>query len=119
MKQVLRHSLIVLVLIMLFGCADTDRDSTSTALNWQGRWWGVEGTYLDIAGGPEKFQLTIANLDGPVEYVGVAENDHIRFEFQNATATIRATDGAGSGMKWLLDKDHCLKVELGDGYCRD
>lgn len=79
----------------------------------------MEGTYLDIAGGPEHFQLTIANLDGPVDYSGVAENDHIRFDFHGETATIRATNGAGTGMKWLLDKEDCLKVVPGDGYCRD
>lgn len=87
--------------------------------NWQGRWWGPEGTYLDIDGGPERFQLTIANLDGPVDYVGVAEGDHIRFAMDGEMATIRATDGEGTGMKWLLDKEDCLKVEPGDGYCRD
>ncbi|PTY36204.1 hypothetical protein BGP77_02515 [Saccharospirillum sp. MSK14-1] len=87
--------------------------------DWQGRWWGPEGTYLDIAGGPEQFQLTIASLDGPVDYIGVAQGDQILFDLNDESATIYATDGEGTGMKWLVDNEHCLKVEPGDGYCRD
>lgn len=114
----LRNTVLITLGFILAGCAE-GMNSSSSQLDWQGRWWGSEGTYLDIAGGPERFQLTIANLDGPVDYVGVADDDHIRFDINGETATIRATDGEGSGMKWLLDKDNCLKVEPGDGYCRD
>jgi len=114
----LRKALILTLGIIVAGCAET-MNPPSTDLNWQGRWWGPEGTYLDIAGGPKQFRLTIANLDGPVNYVGVADGDHIRFDVNGETATIRATDGEGTGMKWLMDKDNCLNVEPGDGYCRD
>ena len=33
--------------------------------------------------------------------------------------TITATDGEATGMKWLLDKQNCLTVRSGEGYCRD
>ncbi|WP_108125647.1 hypothetical protein [Saccharospirillum mangrovi] len=108
------------VVLMLAGVsACSSERETSSLSNWQGRWWGVEGTYLDIAGGPEQFQLTIANLDGPVQYTAVADGDQLRFDLNGETAVIFATDGVGSGMKWLAEKTNCLKVEPGDGYCRD
>lgn len=112
-----RLSLAVVVTLSLMAC-DPDVGVT-TDVDWQGRWWGVEGTYLDIAGGPEHFELTIANLDGPVQYAAVAVGDQLQFDLNGQTAIIYATDGVGSGMKWLADKDDCLKVEPGDGYCRD
>jgi hypothetical protein len=31
---------------------------------------------------------------------------------------LRATDGAGTGMKWLADKTDCLVVAPGEGFCR-
>jgi len=35
------------------------------------------------------------------------------------TETIRATDGAGTGMKWLADRKDCLVVTVGsEGFCR-
>jgi hypothetical protein len=35
------------------------------------------------------------------------------------TETIRATDGAGTGMKWLANKTDCLVVTVGsEGFCR-
>jgi hypothetical protein len=57
--------------------------------DWVGRWPGPEGTWLDIS---------VAD--------GVRES-------------LRATDGAGTGMKWLAGKTTCLVVRPGEGFCRD
>jgi hypothetical protein len=32
---------------------------------------------------------------------------------------IRATNGNGTGMKWLVGKADCLTVRVGEGYCKD
>jgi len=87
---------------------------------WPGRWTGVEGTYLQLNPRPDgKYEVVIRNLDGERTFQGVAAADHIRFERDGRQETIRATDGAGTGMKWLAGKTKCLAVRSGEGYCRE
>ncbi len=86
---------------------------------WLGSWTGPEGTQLSIAGGEGSYQLTIRNLDGPLTFPGVAVEVGIEFQRAGVTEVIRATDGAGTGMKWLADKRNCLVVRPGEGFCRD
>lgn len=86
---------------------------------WVGQWTGVEGTFLRIEGGNGKYQITIRNLDGPRTFAGQSSGEVIAFEADGANRTIRTTDGAGTGMKWLAGKNNCLAVSGGDGYCRD
>ena len=31
---------------------------------------------------------------------------------------IYATNGIGTGMKWLADKNDCLAIRPGEGFCR-
>ena len=94
--------------------------SSSEADAWLGRWLGPEGTYLEISraelGG---YALTIANLDGPTRYAARAVQGGIAFTRNGQDETLRATDGAATGMKWLADKKNCLTVKAGEGYCRD
>lgn len=33
--------------------------------------------------------------------------------------TIRATNGPGTGMKWLADKRNCFVIRPGEGFGRD
>lgn len=89
--------------------------------HWPGRWRGPEGTFLLIApvSALGDYALTIQNLDGPTRYTGRRAGDTIAFTRQGSPATIRATDGPGTGMKWLQDKRHCLVIQPGEGYCRD
>jgi len=87
---------------------------------WVGRWPGVEGTYLDIARNGDKYEIEIANLDGPKTYEGISAGDHIEFRRGGKMESIRASDGNGTGMKWLLDKTNCLVITWGsEGYCRN
>jgi len=110
----------------------TNADSTSvlptsapknqpTALvdSWRGRWLGPEGTFLEIEGGDGVYQLTIANLDGPRQFNGKAQEDRIVFQRDGNTASIHATNGVGTGMKWLREKENCLVIEQSEGFCRD
>lgn len=86
---------------------------------WLGQWNGPEGTFLRLAGGQGRYDITIQDLDGPRPYTGRAVNDHIEFERQGRTETLRATDGQATGMKWLDGKHDCLTIKPGEGYCRD
>jgi len=86
---------------------------------WLGQWTGPEGTFLRIAGGQGKYEITVQNLDGPRTFTGTPMGDRIQFERDGAIESIRATDGRGTGMKWLGEKTDCLTVRPGEGYCRD
>ena len=95
----------------------TNGDVTTTD-RWLGQWNGPEGTFLRLAGGQGKYEITIQNLDGPRDFKGITVGPQIEFERDGGKESIRATGGAATGMKWLVDKSNCLKVRLGEGYCR-
>ncbi|SFR98246.1 hypothetical protein [Sphingomonas jatrophae] len=90
---------------------------------WIGRWTGPEGLFVDIAQGGERgrYRLTIkGDLDSKGDAVtGVAEDGTIRFERNGVAETLRAGEGAATGLKWLEGKKHCLVVKPGEGFCRD
>ena len=86
---------------------------------WLGKWSGPEGTFLQLAGGNGKYEVTVQNLDGPRTFQGSAEGDQLVFERDGVKESLRATNGAETGMKWLSDKSNCLTVRAGEGYCRD
>ncbi|WP_428384278.1 hypothetical protein [Nevskia ramosa] len=86
---------------------------------WIGRWNGPEGTYLSIAKSEGGYALEIADLDGPKPYAARTAGDHLVFDRNGKTESIRATDGKQTGMKWLQDKSNCLTINAGEGYCRD
>jgi hypothetical protein len=89
---------------------------------WLGQWNGPEGTFLRIAtgtGGVGTYEVTIQNLDGPRTFAGTAAGREIQFDRDGVRELLRATNGAGTGMKWLADKSNCLAVRVGEGYCRD
>jgi len=64
------------------------------------------------------FDVVISDLDGPKPYTGKAVGDHIEFERNGVVESLRATDGKGTGMKWLQDKTDCLTIKPGEGFCR-
>jgi hypothetical protein len=122
----------LLLLLVLFGCADRDKpparndvaSSGATALEpttdkWLGQWTGPEGTFLRLEGRNGKYEITIQDLDGPKTYPGISVGDQVRFERNGTSETIRATNGAETGMKWLAEKANCLTIRPGEGYCRD
>ncbi|WP_293394153.1 hypothetical protein [Nevskia sp.] len=86
---------------------------------WLGRWNGPEGTYLSIAKSEAGYRLEIADLDGPKRYSSQSVDDHLVFERDGRTESIRATSGDQTGMKWLQDQSNCLTIKPGEGYCRD
>ena len=86
---------------------------------WLGKWNGPEGTFVQLTGGHGKYEVTVQNLDGPRTFQGQAVGDRIEFERNGVKESLRATNGAETGMKWLSDKSNCLTVRAGEGYCRD
>lgn len=86
---------------------------------WLGKWNGPEGTFIEISGGHGSYIIIIANLDGPTQYTGTSNGSQITFERDGTTEIIQASNGADTGMKWLADKTNCLRVRLGEGWCRD
>jgi hypothetical protein len=90
-----------------------------TADEWLGRWNGPEGTFIEISGGNGTYTVIIADLDGPKHYSGTSKGNHIVFEREGVVETIKASNGADTGMKWLADKSNCLRVREGEGWCRD
>ncbi len=86
---------------------------------WAGRWVGPEGTYLEIASVDAQYTVTIRNLDAARTFPAAPTADGLSFERDGVRESIRASDGAGTGMKWLATKSTCLVVRAGEGYCRD
>jgi hypothetical protein len=86
---------------------------------WVGAWNGPEGTSLRIAGGDGRYELTVRNLDGLRRYPGRAAGNCLEFERNGSIERLCASTGAQTGMKWLADKQNCLTVRPGEGYCRD
>lgn len=91
---------------------------------WIGRWTGVEGMYLDIQPDPARgngaFTLEMQySLDDSGTFPGDAVGSGIRFTRPDGTFLLTATDGEATGLRYLLNKQDCLTVTTGEGYCRD
>ena len=86
---------------------------------WIGKWDGPEGTFLEITGGNGNYKITIQDLDGATHYDGVAHSNQIKFERNGKVETLQVSNGADTGMKWLVEKDDCLRTQPGEGWCRD
>jgi hypothetical protein len=89
------------------------------AEKWLGQWNGPEGTILDLAQNGNHYGVKIQSLDNLETYEGVATADGIQFTRNGKTESIRAGNGENTGMKWLLDKNNCLIIKYGEGFCRD
>ncbi len=101
--------------------AEPENGTTATA-DPVGRWNGVEGMYLVVSKGtaPGRYRLEMQwDLDNKGVFDGTAKGDMIVFERKGVRQTLRPTDGAATGLKYLDGKAECLTVKPGEGYCRD
>jgi hypothetical protein len=89
-----------------------------TAQQWVGKWLGPEVTYLEIIQQAGSYTVNIRNLDGVRTFPAEILENGLRFQRDGVPEFIRATDGRGTGMKWLADKSNCLGIRPGEGYCR-
>jgi len=128
---------ILLMTVVLQDCEDRTRGSSSTASSnstatpasaaatrkltdqWSGKWIGPEGTYLLLSNHGAGYLVEINSLDGLATYEGASTGEHIDFQRNGKTESIRAGSGQETGMKWLLDKKNCLIIRTGEGFCRD
>jgi len=119
-----RHAGMVAILLLAAGCGGQPASPPGPAADaavhgWTGRWNGPEGTWLEIHETAGRYTVTIMNLDAARSFPATAASDALSFERDGVRETIRATDGATTGMKWLAEKSECLTVKSGEGYCRD
>ena len=94
----------------------------SAAPDYAGRWIGVEGMFLDVRPSPQpgRFSLTMQyDLDHRETVVARLAGDALEFSRNGEVLTLRPTDGAATGLKYLAGRRHCLTVKAGEGYCRD
>lgn len=127
-------------LLLLSGCTeDSHTQETQTPAvteqsqsdyqttdQWVGKWTGVEGLVLDISknqpAGPGHYLLEMRyglDADQSGTFEGQATEQGISFSREGDTHLLRAGDGETTGMKWLAEKQDCLIVQSGEGYCRD
>ncbi|HCS62733.1 MAG TPA: hypothetical protein DIW64_00820 [Cellvibrio sp.] len=118
------------ILLLLSACNDKTAPSTSNTISsaatassatdaWVGKWNGPEGTFLEIAGSDGIYTITIQDLDGPKQFQGKSNGNEISFERNGTMESIQSSNGTDTGMKWLAEKSDCLRVRLGEGWCRD
>lgn len=126
-----RSAVAIALLVLLLGCGKQDgvalpssqapnapKQAETATDKWVGQWNGPEGTYLRISGSKGRYEVTVRNLDGPRSFLGTAAENGIEFDRDGVKEALRATNGQGTGMKWLADKSECLMVRTGEGYCR-
>lgn len=138
----IKKALALSAIVLISGC----NDSTTTASNtpatdteaeqsqpshevtdqWVGRWVGVEGLFLEISqdesAGPGHYLLEMQyglDADQSGTFEGQATGEGISFSRDDGSQLLRAGDGEATGLKWLADKEDCLIVQSGEGYCRD
>lgn len=111
----MKQTFLLAALFVLSACAS----GLPTDPAYLGKWFGPEGTYLEITESQAGYNIRIRDLDGVVGYHGVPTEDGIEFIRNGHPATIRTGTGAETGMKWLADKKTCLIVRDHEGYCRD
>lgn len=95
-----------------------DHQPENSPDKWLGQWNGPEGTYLLLIRKGDKYVVKIHSLDGPDVYEGVSAGDRIQFTRGDKPESIHAGSGEETGMKWLLDKQDCLIIKRGEGFCR-
>lgn len=130
-------------LLLVSGCAHDSHTETSGVTDpstsaeqsaphyqmtdqWVGRWTSVEGLFLEISknesAGPGHYLLHMRyglDADQIGTFEGQATAEGIRFNREGSPQLLHAGDGEATGMKWLLEKEDCLIVKTGEGYCRD
>ncbi|WP_293881279.1 hypothetical protein [Sphingomonas sp.] len=95
-------------------------EGPTAVADWNGKWIGVEGLALIIAPGKtaDTRKLKVTLLDGTNDYIGTVSGGAITFMRDGKPETIHAGTGAETGLKYLADKDDCLIIKAGEGFCR-
>lgn len=108
----------LLAIAVIFGLIGCQQPSAPDWKNWQGRWIGPEGTYLEILPEGKDYKVMVQSLDSLDTYTGSPTSEGIAFERNGKREIIHAGTGQQTGMKWLMDKETCLIIQTGEGFCR-
>ena len=92
--------------------------ATKDQYEYEKKWNGPEGTYLQITGDKGVYEITIKDLDQVRTFRGSTLNDHVEFQRDGVKESLRSGSGDDTGMKWLAGKEDCLVIKLGEGFCR-
>lgn len=85
----------------------------------EGKWPGVEGTFLNVTKKADKYSIEIKNLDKTETFEGVAKGDTIEFKRKDKLEAIKAATAEETGMKWLAGEKNCVVITKGsEGFCR-
>ena len=85
----------------------------------EGKWSGVEGSFLNVTKKDDKYAVEIKNLDKTETFEGIAKGDTIEFKRKDKMETIKAATAEETGMKWLAGEKNCVVITKGsEGYCR-
>lgn len=106
-------------IVLAAACSGCSARDSATTDAWAGRWNGPEGTFMEITGSNGRYRITIRDLDAARTFDASASGNGVAFERDGVKEFILATGGRETGMKWLLEKQDCLTVKYGEGYCRD
>ncbi len=87
--------------------------------HWIGQWAGPEGTSLAVTKTGDVYTVSIRDLDRSTTYKAEPVAEGLQFERRGQLEVLHATDGPGTGMKWLAERRECLTVNPGEGFCRD
>lgn len=96
-------------------------DDARVEADYLGRWTGVEGMYLVVAakpGGGVTLDMQW-DLDNSGTFDGSVTAEGLRFMRNGVAETALPGNGDATGLKHLADKQECLVVKPGEGYCRD
>ena len=88
--------------------------------DWQGKWIGVEGMYIEIIPtSPGTYDITMQyDLENEARVTGTDKDGVIAFERNGEALSLRPAIGDEIGLKWLDGQQNCLMVQDGEGYCR-
>jgi hypothetical protein len=137
-----KASLALIATMLISGCSNSNTTASNTPTSdtateqnqphhqvtdqWVGRWTGVEGLFLEISkddsADPGHYLLHMRyglDADQIGTFEGQATAEGISFNRGDGPQLLRAGDGEATRMKWLLEKEDCLVVKTGEGYCRD
>jgi len=98
---------------------DPKAPAENKAAALEGKWPGVEGTYLNVTKKGEKYSIEIKDLDKATTFEGTAKGDTIEFTRNGKTESIKPATAEETGMKWLAGEKNCVVITKGkEGYCK-
>jgi len=86
-----------------------------------GKWQGANGAWIDVLDTENgTYGVMISDASGPITLGGTLSKDgRIYFQRNGINESIRPGTGKEAGVKELAEKQNCIIIKTGEGYCRD